>query len=154
MVEHPKLAICAIVKDEARYIEEWLAFHFLQGVSQVLIFDNENTDGTRDILKCVARHLPISVVNWPGQDYYQVQMEAYRDGAMRLTGQADWVAFIDIDEFLFSSRCYSIRTAEHAGRIYLDLADEHWRAVEIGPDGWQVIRSPPVRFRRPAGIAT
>jgi hypothetical protein len=27
---------------------------------------------------------------------------------MRLTGQADWVAFIDIDEFLFSSRGYSM----------------------------------------------
>ena len=45
-----------------------------------------------------------------------------------------------------------IRTAEHAGRIYLDLADEHWRAVEIGPDGWRVIGSPPVRFRRPTGM--
>jgi hypothetical protein len=49
-------------------------------------------------------------------------------------------------------RAVHIRTAEHAGRIYLDLADEHWRAVEIGPDGWRVIDSPPVRFRRPAGM--
>ena len=39
-------------------------------------------------------------------------------------------------------RAVHIRTAEHAGRIYLDLADEHWRAVEIGPDGWRVIGSP------------
>ena len=45
-----------------------------------------------------------------------------------------------------------IRTAEHAGHIYLDLADEHWRAVDIGPEGWRVIGSPPVRFRRPAGM--
>jgi hypothetical protein len=45
-----------------------------------------------------------------------------------------------------------IRTAEHAGRIYLDLADEHWRAVDIGPEGWRVIGCPPVRFRRPAGL--
>src|SRR5262249_41302546 len=36
--------------------------------------------------------------------------------------------------------------------IYLDLADEHWRAVDIGPDGWRVIGCPPVRFRRPAGM--
>src|SRR5262249_1963567 len=28
-----------------------------------------------------------------------------------------------------------IRTAEHAGHIYRDLADDHWRAVDIGPDG-------------------
>ena len=39
-----------------------------------------------------------------------------------------------------------------AGRIYLDLADARWRAVEVGPDGWHVIGSPPVRFRRPAGM--
>jgi hypothetical protein len=46
----------------------------------------------------------------------------------------------------------SIRIAEYGEHVYLDLADEHWRAVEIGPDGWQVIGSPPVRFRRPAGM--
>jgi hypothetical protein len=32
-------------------------------------------------------------------------------------------------------RSVHIRTAEHAGHIYLDLADEHWCAVDIGPDG-------------------
>jgi hypothetical protein len=45
-----------------------------------------------------------------------------------------------------------VRIAEHGGRIYLDLADEQWRAVDIGPDGWRVVKCPPVRFRRPAGI--
>jgi hypothetical protein len=49
-------------------------------------------------------------------------------------------------------RAVHIRIAEHCGHIYLDLADEHWRAVDIGPDGWQVIERPPVRFRRAAGI--
>src|SRR2546426_3166035 len=49
-------------------------------------------------------------------------------------------------------RAVHIRTAEHTGHIYLDLADEHWRAVDIGPDGWGVIGCPPVRFRRPAGM--
>ena len=45
-----------------------------------------------------------------------------------------------------------MRIAEHAGCIYLDLADEHWRAVEIGPDGWRVLERPPVRFRRSPGM--
>jgi hypothetical protein len=49
-------------------------------------------------------------------------------------------------------RAVHIRTAEHAGHIYLDLADEHWHAVDIGPDGWRLIERPPVRFRRPAGM--
>src|SRR6516164_2948538 len=49
-------------------------------------------------------------------------------------------------------RAVHVRIAEHAGHIYLDLADEQWRAVDIGPDGWRVIACPPVRFRRPAGM--
>jgi hypothetical protein len=40
-------------------------------------------------------------------------------------------------------RAVYLRVAEHAGRIYLDLADERWRAVEIGAEGWRVIASPP-----------
>jgi hypothetical protein len=55
---------------------------------------------------------------------------------------------------LFDSpeRAVHVRVAEHGGRIYLDLADGHWRAVEVGLDGWQVIGAPPARFRRPAGM--
>src|SRR5262249_56748745 len=49
-------------------------------------------------------------------------------------------------------RAVHIRVAGHAGHIYLDLADERWRAVEITPKGWRVIGAPPVRFRRPAGM--
>src|SRR6266550_2031503 len=49
-------------------------------------------------------------------------------------------------------RAVHIRTAEHAGHIYLDLADEQWRAVDVGPDGWRVIGCPPVRFRQPSGM--
>jgi hypothetical protein len=49
-------------------------------------------------------------------------------------------------------RAVHVRIAEHGGHIYLDLADEHWRAVEIGLDGWRVTGDPPVRFRRPAGM--
>ena len=49
-------------------------------------------------------------------------------------------------------RAVYLRVGEHDGRIYLDLADDRWRAVEIGPNGWQVITCPPVRFRRAAGM--
>src|SRR6266496_3651413 len=49
-------------------------------------------------------------------------------------------------------RAVNTRVAKHAARLYLDLADEHWRAVAIGPDGWRVLGCPPVRFRRAAGM--
>jgi hypothetical protein len=41
-----------------------------------------------------------------------------------------------------------MRVASHQGRIYIDLADEKWQAIEVGVDGWRTIDSPPVRFQR------
>jgi hypothetical protein len=45
-----------------------------------------------------------------------------------------------------------VRVAGLNRRLYLDLADDQWRAVEIGAGGWRVIKNPPVRFRRAAGM--
>lgn len=37
-------------------------------------------------------------------------------------------------------------------RMYIDLADEQWRAVEIDADGWRIVTAPPVYFRRGQGM--
>ena len=49
-------------------------------------------------------------------------------------------------------RIVHIRVGGLDGRLYLDLGDETWRAVEIDATGWRVIDNPPVRFRRAAGM--
>jgi hypothetical protein len=45
-----------------------------------------------------------------------------------------------------------VRTAEYGGRIYIDLSNPDWQAIEINTAGWQVINDHPVRFRRAAGM--
>jgi hypothetical protein len=45
-----------------------------------------------------------------------------------------------------------VRVARLDGKIYLDLADDAWRAVEVDANGWRVVDRPPVRFRRTAGM--
>ena len=45
-----------------------------------------------------------------------------------------------------------IRVAGHDGTLYIDLADDAWRAVEIDEGGWRVVENPPVRFRRATGM--
>ena len=49
-------------------------------------------------------------------------------------------------------RIVHIRVGGLDDRLYLDLGDETWRAVEIDATGWRVIDNPPVRFRRAAGM--
>jgi hypothetical protein len=100
--------ICAVVKNEGIYISEWIAFHCLQGVNNFLIFDNQSTDGTKQALAQIARHTSVWAIDWPGDNYHEMQLSAYVEGAKRLIGQADWAAFIDIDEFIFSSRNRSL----------------------------------------------
>jgi hypothetical protein len=49
-------------------------------------------------------------------------------------------------------RVVNIRVGGLEGKLYLDLGDEAWRAVEIDTAGWRVIDNPPVRFRRASGM--
>ena len=45
-----------------------------------------------------------------------------------------------------------IRVAGQEGKLYLDLADADWQAIEIDESGWHVVGWPPIRFRRAAGM--
>jgi hypothetical protein len=85
---------------------------------------------------------------WLRRRYYEATGSAL--GAQAISSELDLLearAQFDAPE-----RSVHVRVAEQAGHIYLDLVDDHWGAVEIGPDGWRVNQRPPVRFRRPAGM--
>jgi len=45
-----------------------------------------------------------------------------------------------------------VRVAGDGERIYLDLCDPGWHAVEIDASGWRVVDNLPVRFRRAPGM--
>jgi hypothetical protein len=55
-------------------------------------------------------------------------------------------ALFDGDE-----RSVHLRLAEHRGRLYLDLCDRAWRALEIDGAGWRVVDRPAAKFRRTRG---
>jgi hypothetical protein len=45
----------------------------------------------------------------------------------------------------------NLRVGADRGKLYLDLCDPAWRAVEIDATGWRIVDRPPSRFRRPRG---
>jgi hypothetical protein len=45
----------------------------------------------------------------------------------------------------------SVRVAGAEDRIYLDLGNKQWEAVEIDAEGWRIVTEMPVKFRRPSG---
>jgi hypothetical protein len=115
-------------------------FHTASGVA----YADFIADGHRETWPIRSKHFRI----WLRRCYYQASGAA--------AGAAVIGSALDLLEaraqFDAPERTVNIRIAEHGGCIYLDLVDEHWRAVEIGPDGWRVLERPPVRFRRSAGM--
>ena len=54
--------------------------------------------------------------------------------------------------FAGPKRTVCLRVGGYGGKVYLDLCDEAWQAVEIDDKGWRVVQDPPIRFRRTAGM--
>jgi hypothetical protein len=69
------------------------------------------------------------------QLYYRQTSEAPGTVAVRAAlEQFEAMALFD------GERCpVHLRVAEHDGRLYLDLCDDRWRAVQIDPQGWRVV---------------
>jgi hypothetical protein len=92
-------SVCAIFRDEAPYLREWVEFHRLVGAERFYLYDNESTDGSRDVLASFEELGITTVRDWhlrPGQQL------AYDDCIERHRNDSRWIAFLDIDEFLFS----------------------------------------------------
>src|SRR6516162_170960 len=115
-------------------------FHTASGVA----FADLVIDGHRETWAIRSKRFR----SWLRRCYYQETGTAPRGSAI--------VSALDLLEaraqFDAPERAVNIRVAEHTGHLYLDLADEHWRTVVIGPEGWRVIGCPPVRFRRSPGM--
>ncbi len=106
--------ICAIVRNEAAYIAEWVAFHRVVGVSGFTIYDDRSDDGTLDVLRRMDRgDIRVSQYSegWHSPEFYGLehpggwhrspQACAYTNYAVEHWGLNKWCAYIDVDEFLF-----------------------------------------------------
>jgi Glycosyltransferase family 92 len=102
------LAACAIFKDEAPYLAEWIEFHRLIGVERFFLYDNSSGDTSRVVLAPWVRAGVVQVTDASIPLAAGGQRVAYADGLERARGRVRWLAFIDIDEFLFSPQRESL----------------------------------------------
>ena len=93
------LSVCAIYRNEARYLPEWLEFHRLLGVERFYLYNNRSTDDHLDVL---APYLEEGTVAWTDWPTFPGQLQAYARCLEDHRDDARWIAFIDLDEFLFS----------------------------------------------------
>ena len=93
------LSICAIYRNEAPYLREWVAFHRLMGAERFYLYDNASTDDHEEALRPFMDDGSVSVTSWPQSPG---QMAAFEDCLRAHRDDSRWIAFIDVDEFLFA----------------------------------------------------
>jgi len=92
-----KVAICCIVKDENRYLHEWIEHHLKIGVSCFYVFDNGSKIPVADTLGDYIEKGIVKVEPLAGKG---MQMVAHERCLANHGKECQWIAFIDADEFI------------------------------------------------------
>lgn len=99
--KNDKVLLCAIAKNEAAYLVEWIAYHkFIVGFDEVLIYENDSRDNSRLILEKLDKLGICQYKHWPRSKGVVPQRSAYNDALQTYSQSYQWVCFLDLDEFL------------------------------------------------------
>ncbi|MBM3602136.1 MAG: hypothetical protein FJX35_28410 [Alphaproteobacteria bacterium] len=93
------LSVCAIFKNEASYLEEWLTFYELIGVDHFYLYNNNSDDDFASVLAPWVARGRVTLTGWP---QHPGQLKAYGHCIINRRRESRWIMFVDLDEFLFS----------------------------------------------------
>lgn len=110
-----KVLICAIAKNENRYIREWVEYYHGLGVSKIVLYDNNDADGEKfdSVINDYIENGFVEIVNYRGKHKsftkkyaesskdHGVQQDAYEECYHKYSDDYEWFGFFDIDEFLY-----------------------------------------------------
>jgi len=99
------LAIVAIFKNEGKYLKEWLNYHLLAGVEHFYLYNNDSSDDYAEVLAPYVENNLVTLIDFPGKS---MQSPAYHDALEKYRFDCRYMAFIDLDEFIFPKTNRSI----------------------------------------------
>lgn len=132
------LSIVCIIKNEARYISEWIAYYKVMGADHIYLFNNGSKDNIKEVLSPYVKEGYVTLVDFNGPN---AQLPVYRMTAKYLKKKSRWVAYIDADEFILPKRG-TLKEYLQSKEQYPALGI-NW--VVFGPGGHKV---------RPKGLVT
>lgn len=123
-----KLGVCCMIKNEDQYLEEWITYHYLIGVRDFYICDNNSEVRVEDALNAIdlPEDINVSVEYWSRTDASK-QIDYYNkiiNGGYKKYN-TEWIAFIDIDEFIVPNTHYYL--TDFVDNIDKDVFVMTWR---------------------------
>jgi hypothetical protein len=118
------------LRDELQFFHNELKEPFVQ-----ITIENH-----KEIWSCKHKMLK----RWLGKIFWETYKKSINSENLKATiNIVESSACFDGDQFSLNNR-----TGWYDNAIWYDLADPLWRVVRITPEGWQIINTPPIIFRR------
>ncbi len=99
-----RVGLFSCAKNEGPFLLEWIAYHILSGFTDIVIYSNDSTDGTTELLDALDESGVISHVLQKLDGNQVPQHEAAKTAYdHKAFENAEWLMWLDSDEFLFCS---------------------------------------------------
>ncbi|SCY84852.1 glycosyltransferase family 92 protein [Flavobacterium anhuiense] len=122
-------SICCIFKNEARYFDEWIRYHLVIGVDHFYLYNNNSDDNFLEVLQPYIEKGIVDLIEWP---FNHSQMLAYEDCYKKYKNDTNWLAFIDVDEFVCPLATDNIKSWLESYKNYHGVAI-YWK--QFGSNG-------------------
>jgi hypothetical protein len=97
-----KIVLITAMKNEGPFLLEWIAYHRAIGVTDIIVFTNDCTDGTDTFLDLLAT---FGIVEHYPNPFREMKLKPQHAGfrtaeQLETVKNADWLMTLDVDEFI------------------------------------------------------
>ena len=104
-----KISICSPIKNEQSYLDEWIKFHLSIGFDDIYFLEDYGSDPHNEICDKYKEVHIIKVEDiTPKIPFKNRQILLFNYFIENYYDKTDWVAFLDIDEFVMLDECNDI----------------------------------------------
>ena len=139
-----KSAVCAVARNENSYLLEWIDYHLNLGFDKIFLYDN-NDPGNDSVYVLLASYIAkqkVEVIDYRGRKNFQ--LVAYNECYKNYGCFFDWMAFIDLDEF--------ITFGPQAGTDNINVFLEGFKSFDVIEINWMVYNDNGKIYREEGGV--
>ncbi|KAL3829530.1 hypothetical protein ACJIZ3_018332 [Penstemon smallii] len=115
-----EICVCTMLRNQAKFLREWVMYHGKIGVERWFIYDNNSVDDIQNVVtSLVSSNYNVTKHIWP---WIKTQEAGFAHCAVRARDSCKWVGFIDVDEFFHVPYDSSL----------IDIVKNQTRSNEVG----------------------
>ena len=111
-----KTFICTQIKNEQRYLKEWIDYHLNIGIDEIYLFEDYGSKDHSEIVRDYQNVHLATLRDYDIKDYHNTTNQQKLISTFlkecKKNNLCDWLAFIDVDEFITFDKGYDLNKIE------------------------------------------